>query len=111
MDAVLKALAEPRRRQILRLVWDRELPAGKIADRFADVSRAAISQHLHVLREAGLLYESRNGRRRLYRARREGVQELREQLVTFWEDRLDDIRRRAEADERRMRDAGGDHRG
>ena len=111
MDAALKALAEPRRRQILRLVWARELPAGKIADRFADVSRAAISQHIHVLREAGLLYESRNGRRRLYRARREGVEELREQLVTFWEGRLDDVKRRAEAEERRMRDAGRDHRG
>ena len=111
MEAALKALAEPRRRQILRLVWDRELPAGKIAERFSHVSRAAISQHIHVLREAGLLYESRDGRRRLYRARREGVEELREQLMAFWEDRLGDIKRRAEAEERSVRDAGGDHRG
>ena len=109
MDAALKALAEPKRRAILRLVWNRELPAGGIAERFGDVSRAAISQHIQVLREAGLLYESRNGRRRLYRARREGVEELREQLLTFWEDRLDDIKRRAEAEERRVRDADRDH--
>jgi DNA-binding transcriptional ArsR family regulator len=109
MDASLKALAEPRRREILRLLWDRELPAGRIAERFAGVSRAAISQHIKVLREAGLLYESRNGRRRLYRARREGVEELREQLVTFWEGRLDEIKSRAEAEERRVRDADRDH--
>ncbi len=59
MDAALKALAEPRRREILRLVWSQELPATAIADRFGDVSRPAISQHLAVLKEADLVTERR----------------------------------------------------
>jgi DNA-binding transcriptional ArsR family regulator len=67
-DEVLKALAEPRRRAILRLVARQELPAGEIAAAF-DVSRTAISQHLTVLRSAGLLHERREGARRLYRTR------------------------------------------
>ena len=55
VDAALKALAEPRRRAILRLVWSQELPATAIADRFDDVTRSAVSQHLSVLRQAGLV--------------------------------------------------------
>jgi DNA-binding transcriptional ArsR family regulator len=77
----LDALAEPRRRDILLAVRDREVPAGEIAHRFArDVSRSAISQHLAVLREAGLVTERRDGTRRLYRARSEGLAELRDWL-------------------------------
>lgn len=87
MDAVLQALAEPRRRRILELVRERELPAGAIAARF-DVSRPAISQHLRVLKEAGLVSERRNGTRRLYRARPEGLAELRAFLQGYWDDRL-----------------------
>ncbi len=68
MDAALKALAEPRRREILRLVWSEELPATAIATRFTEVTRSAISQHLSVLREAGLVHERREGTRRLYRS-------------------------------------------
>ena len=68
MDAALKALAEPRRRAILRLVWSQELPATAIAEHFPDVTRPAISQHLTVLKEADLVTERRDGTRRLYRA-------------------------------------------
>ena len=67
----LKAIVVPRRRQILRLVRDEELSAGEIAAHF-DVTRPAVSQHLTLLKEAGLVHERRNGTRRLYRARRRG---------------------------------------
>ena len=66
IDASLKAIAEPRRREILRLVRDDELTAGAIAAHF-DVTRPAISQHLSVLRDAGLVVERRDGTRRWYR--------------------------------------------
>lgn len=98
MDAVLQALAEPRRRQILELVRDHELAAGVIAARF-DVTRPAISQHLRVLREAGLVTERRNGTRRLYRARPEGLAELRAFLQGYWNDQLRELRDAAEAEE------------
>src|ERR1700726_224991 len=78
-DEALKAIAEPRRRAILRLVADDELPAGGIAAAF-DVSRTAVSQHLTVLKNAGLLTERRDGTRRLYRARPEGLDGLRHLL-------------------------------
>ncbi|HEX3946391.1 MAG TPA: metalloregulator ArsR/SmtB family transcription factor, partial [Acidimicrobiales bacterium] len=61
MDAALKALAEPRRRAILRLVWSSEMTASDIAAHFADVTRPAISQHLGILREARLVVERRDG--------------------------------------------------
>jgi DNA-binding transcriptional ArsR family regulator len=75
-DDVLRALAEPHRRAILRLVARAELAAGEIAAAF-DVTRPAISQHLTVLRTVGLLHERREGARRLYRARPEGLDGLR----------------------------------
>src|ERR1035437_10447740 len=76
-DEALKAIADPRRRAILRLVADYELPAGEIAAAF-DVSRTAVSQHLTVLKNAGLLTERRDGTRRLYRARPAGPAGLRQ---------------------------------
>ena len=100
MEAALKAIAEPRRRQILALVRDEELPAGEIAAHF-DVSRPAVSQHLNVLKEAGLVSERRNGTRRLYRARPEGLAELRTYLEGFWDDRLVALKREAEKEERK----------
>jgi DNA-binding transcriptional ArsR family regulator len=87
-DEALKAIAEPRRRAILRLVAEAELPAGEIAAAF-DVSRTAVSQHLTVLKNAGLLTERRDGTRRLYRARPEGLQELRQFLNEVWASSLD----------------------
>src|SRR6476619_3600135 len=100
MEAALRAIAAPHRRQILRLVWDRELSAGEIAGHF-DVTRPAVSQHLAVLREAGLLSERRNGTRRLYRARPEGLAELKEFLEEFWDERLSALKREAEKEERK----------
>jgi DNA-binding transcriptional ArsR family regulator len=95
MDTVLKAIAEPRRRAILELVTRHELPAGEIAARF-DVTRPAISQHLTVLKEAGLVVERRDGTRRLYRARPEALAELRAFLDRLWGDALDAFKSRAE---------------
>jgi len=106
LDSALQALADPRRREILALVRDRELPAGEIAARF-DVSRPAISQHLAVLRAAGLVSERRDGTRRLYRARPTGASELRAWLEDFWDDGLARLRRAAEQEEAGERiDAG-----
>ena len=95
IDAALQALAEPRRRAILALVRERELPAGEIARRF-EVTRPAISQHLAVLRDAGLVTERRDGTRRLYRARPAGAAELRSWLEDFWDDGLERMRHAAE---------------
>jgi DNA-binding transcriptional ArsR family regulator len=102
MQAALDAIAEPRRREILELVRDRELAAGAIAANF-DVSRPAISQHLGVLKQAGLLVERREGTKRLYRARPEGLADLRDFLNEFWSRRLDVLAREAEQDERRRK--------
>jgi DNA-binding transcriptional ArsR family regulator len=102
VEAALKAIAEPRRRQILALVRDGELSAGEIAAQF-DVTRPAISQHLTVLKEAGLVSERRNGTRRLYQARPEGLAELKTFLDGFWDERLDALRREAERKERSKR--------
>jgi len=96
-DDVLRALAEPRRREILRLVARDELAAGEIARAF-DVTRTAISQHLTVLRNAGLISERRLATRRLYRARPEGLAGLREFLDDMWASSLDVARRLAEAE-------------
>jgi DNA-binding transcriptional ArsR family regulator len=100
VEAALKAIAEPRRRRILTLVRDGELSAGEIAAQF-DVSRPAVSQHLNVLKEAGLVSERRKGTRRLYRARPEGLDELRVFLDGFWDDRLEALKREAERKEKR----------
>jgi DNA-binding transcriptional ArsR family regulator len=96
-DEALKAIAEPRRRAILRRVADGELAAGEIAAAF-DVSRTAVSQHLTVLKNAGLLDERRDGTRRLYRARPEGLAELRQFLNDIWASSLDVARRLVEAE-------------
>jgi DNA-binding transcriptional ArsR family regulator len=96
-DEALKAIAEPRRRAILRLVADDELAAGQIAAAF-EVSRTAVSQHLTVLKNAGLLAERREGTRRLYRARPEGLDGLRQFLNDMWASSLDAARRIVEAE-------------
>jgi DNA-binding transcriptional ArsR family regulator len=102
MEAALKALAEPRRRAILTLVRDEELSAGEIARQF-DVTRPAISQHLGVLKEAGLVSERRDGTRRFYRARPEGLRELQRFLEQFWKEGLQRLKEAAEWEERRKR--------
>jgi DNA-binding transcriptional ArsR family regulator len=98
VEAALKAIAAPRRRQILTLVGDGELSAGEIASHF-DVTRPAVSQHLNVLKEAGLVSERRNGTRRLYSVRPEGLKELKAFLERFWEPRLEALKREAEKEE------------
>ena len=95
IDQALKALAEPRRREILQLVAHDELAAGEIAAAF-DVTRTAVSQHLTVLKGAGLLDERRDGTRRLYRARPDGLDTLRNFLDDMWASSLDMARRLAE---------------
>jgi DNA-binding transcriptional ArsR family regulator len=97
VDEALRAIAEPRRRAILELVSNDELAAGEIAEHF-DITRTAISQHLTVLKEAGLLVERRDGTRRLYRARPEGLEELRSLLEGMWASSLDVAGRLVEAD-------------
>jgi DNA-binding transcriptional ArsR family regulator len=100
VDVALKALAQPRRREILRLVWTCELPATSIADHFAEVTRSAISQHLGVLKAAGLVSERRDGTRRYYQARQEEVRVLRDFLDDYWTTGLERLRDAAEAAQR-----------
>ncbi|HUP19119.1 MAG TPA: metalloregulator ArsR/SmtB family transcription factor [Gemmatimonadota bacterium] len=101
MSAPFRALAEPRRREILRLVWDRERAAGEIAAEMDDVSFPAVSQHLKVLRDEGMVEVRKEGRRRIYRARREALGPLAAALEASWAGRLSRLRNLAEARERR----------
>jgi DNA-binding transcriptional ArsR family regulator len=100
VEAALKAIAAPHRRQILSLVRGDELSAGEIAAHF-DVTRPAVSQHLNVLKEAGLVSERRNGTRRLYRARPEGLVPVKQFLEEFWDPRLEALKREVEREERK----------
>jgi DNA-binding transcriptional ArsR family regulator len=100
MQAVVQAISEPRRREILRLIRNRELAAGEIASHF-EVTRPAISQHLTVLKNAGLVSERREGTRRIYSARPEGLAELRDYLDGFWDERLKRLKLEAEKEQRR----------
>jgi DNA-binding transcriptional ArsR family regulator len=97
VQAVLDAVTSPRRREILRLVWDRELSAGEIAARF-DVTWPAISQNLAVLRGAGLVVERRDGTRRLYRADREAAGPMAAVLEQMWRQDLGRLRDAVRAD-------------
>lgn len=103
MERVLQALADPTRRQILDLLTQREMAAGEIARHFAQISRSAVSQHLAVLREAGLVSERQAGRFRLYRLEPEPLHEIWEgwlkKYQRFWDDRLLDLKRLVESDE------------
>ncbi len=99
MDA-LRVISEPRRREILRLVWDRELPAGEIATRF-DVTFGAISQHLAVLRDAGFVTVRREGNQRFYRADPARLGPLAQALEAMWTESLDRLAAAVERDEPR----------
>ena len=103
MQDALRALAEPRRQEILKLVGERELASGEIAAHF-NVSRPAISQHLQVLKAAGLVTERRLGTRHLYQARPEALAELKAFLEEFWEGALGQLAAAAEAEQRRLDD-------
>jgi DNA-binding transcriptional ArsR family regulator len=95
MEAALRALSDPGRRRILTLVRDEEHSAGEIAAEFT-VSWPAVSQHLRVLKEAGLVTERREGTRRFYRARPEGLDDVRAFLDEFWDDKLERLKREVE---------------
>jgi len=103
VQAAIDAIVEPRRREILCLVRDQELAAGRIAAHF-DVTRQAVSQHLRILYDAGLVSERRDGTRRIYRARPEGLAELRAFLDQFWSERLEALKSEVEAEQRRRTD-------
>jgi DNA-binding transcriptional ArsR family regulator len=98
IDLVARALGDGTRRGILRLVRDDEMPAGELAREFAGISRPAVSQHLRVLHEAGLVTIRREGNRRLYRARTEGLAEVWQFIDDMWSDRLARLKRAAEAE-------------
>jgi DNA-binding transcriptional ArsR family regulator len=105
LDLVARAISEPNRRRILALVRDEERSAGEIAAQF-DVSRPAVSQHLAVLRESGLLSERRQGTSRFYRARPEGLAGLRAFMDEFWTDRLERLKLAAELEQQRRNKRG-----
>ena len=106
MADVFQVLAEPRRREVLALLADEERTAGDIAARF-DVTRQAVSQHLRILLTAGLICERREGTRRWYRARPEGLEEVRAYVEAMWPDALGRLRAAAEREHASgRRDAG-----
>lgn len=104
MDAALKAIADPHRREILRLVRDEERSAGEIAGQFS-VSRPAISQHLRVLIDADLVAVRKSGNRRFYRLQPQTIDAMVRFLDRFWEDRLDKLKFAAEAAEKNSIDS------
>jgi DNA-binding transcriptional ArsR family regulator len=104
-DAVLRALAEPQRRRILALVRDHELPAGEIAGHF-DITPQAVSQHLRVLKDAGVLRERRDGTRRLYTIRPEAIESVRSFLEELWPSSLARLKETVERDRGAERRSG-----
>jgi DNA-binding transcriptional ArsR family regulator len=103
VDDSLRAVADPTRRAILRLVRDGELAAGEIARHFPTISRPAVSQHLRVLTSAGLLEVRPDGNRRLYRWRPEGLRDAAAFVQEMWSGRLARLKIAAERDERPAR--------
>jgi DNA-binding transcriptional ArsR family regulator len=101
-DQVLHALAEPQRRRILKLVGDREVAAGEIAAQF-EITPQAVSQHLRVLKDAGVLQERREGTRRLYAIRPEAIESVRAYLDDLWPSSLRRLKETVEGDRTRRR--------
>jgi DNA-binding transcriptional ArsR family regulator len=100
LEAVFKALAEPRRVAILKLLAGGEMRAGAIAERF-ETTRPAISEHLRVLTDANLVVSRREGTRRIYAVRKETFKELQGYLSQFWDDRLTRLKAAAEREAHR----------
>ena len=96
---VFEAVAQPKRREILRLLAAGELSAGEVASRFS-VTQPAISQHLKVLKETGLITERREGTRRLYSVRPDGLADLHTFLAEVMPGRLERLKQLAEQEER-----------
>ncbi|MEH7440271.1 metalloregulator ArsR/SmtB family transcription factor [Neobacillus drentensis] len=101
IEKVLHALAEPRRRDILYLVRDGELTSSAIASHF-DISAPAVSQHLKVLEQSGLVVVRRDGTKRYYGIRRDGFADLKQYIDRFWDDSLLRLKEAAEEEERRI---------
>lgn len=101
IEKVLHALAEPRRRDILYLVRDGEMTSSAIASHF-DISAPAVSQHLKVLEQSGLVVVRRDGTKRYYGIRRDGFSELKQYIDRFWDDSLLRLKEAAEEEERRI---------
>jgi DNA-binding transcriptional ArsR family regulator len=101
MFETIQAIAEPTRFAILKMVRHREMPAGEIALQFKGITRPAVSQHLRVLKDAGLVTERRDGTRRLYSLRPEGFAPLRALLEDFWDSKLERLKTAAEKQEKR----------
>ncbi len=104
LDAVAHALADNTRRGLLRLIRNQEVAAGDLAARFPRISRPAVSQHLRVLHEAGLVTIRPEGNRRLYQARVEGLADVWEFIDEMWADKLTRLKYAAEQAERRHRE-------
>jgi DNA-binding transcriptional ArsR family regulator len=98
----LQALGDPTRRAVLEALRDGPRAVGEIAARLP-VSRPAVSQHLRVLKEAGLVTERQNGTRHLYRVAPDGLAELREYLEGFWAEALANFKAAAEREEGRKK--------
>jgi DNA-binding transcriptional ArsR family regulator len=98
----LGALGDPTRRAVLEELRAGPRAVGEIAARLP-VSRPAVSQHLRILKEAGLVTERQDGTRRLYRVDPEGLAELREYLEGFWEEALAGFKEAAEREEGRKK--------
>jgi DNA-binding transcriptional ArsR family regulator len=96
LDSVAGALSDGTRRAILRLVHDDERSAGDIAEQFPQMSRPAVSQHLRVLHDAGLVSTRSAGKFRMFRARTEGIAEMWSFLDEMWTDRLGRLKMVAE---------------
>ena len=101
MPDILQIIADPRRQEILRLVWDDDVVAGDIARAMPEVTFGAVSQHLRVLREAGLVDMHKDGRFRVYRANRAALRPFANILAATWSTHLLELKALAEADERR----------
>lgn len=99
LDAVASALADRTRRGLLRLVRHDELAAGALAEAFPSISRPAVSQHLRVLHDAGLVSIRPVGNRRLYRARADALAPVSRFIDEMWIDRLQRLKQTAEANE------------
>jgi DNA-binding transcriptional ArsR family regulator len=100
IEKAIHAIAEPRRRDILHLVRTGELTSTAIASHF-NITPPAVSQHLKVLEESGLIVVRREGTKRFYRIRREGFAGLRDYIDQFWNDNLLRLKEAAEEEERR----------
>jgi DNA-binding transcriptional ArsR family regulator len=97
LDAtVLAAIASPRRREILRLLWDEERPAGEISRAMPDVTFGAVSLQLRALAKAGLVSMRAEGRRRFYRVEHAALGPVATLLEQMWDDALWNLKLRAE---------------